>query len=102
MNNNDNAVAPPVWPISAARFAEIWDTRGPQASLKVTDEERRSVNVYWTDGDTSWMDAFHAMWRKVDPEGHRARFARTFYSSAETMRADDEPELPIVVGRSRG
>lgn len=78
--------------MTPARFAAIWADRGPQNTVRLTPEEDAQVTAHWRtlDGATCWMDAFHALWRLTDPEGHRARFARTFYESAESMAAEDD------------
>lgn len=77
------------------RFEALWiDGSGASLRDRMTREELADVFKEWDTlgGDSNWMDAFHTLWRKTDPDGHRARFRGTFYETAATMRADDDEE----------
>lgn len=76
------------------RFGDAWKKRRPGCSVK--DElkkwEADEVNAFWATmpGDSTWEDAFHALWRIADSVGHAELFKGTFYATAETMHAEDE------------
>ncbi len=90
--------------ITAKRFAEIWDKRGAfnVVSHTLTAAEDAEVNAFWQtmSGDTSWMDAFHKLWRDAYPAEHKQVFAETFYASEISMRANDDEEE--IVPHARG
>lgn len=63
------------------RFHRIWQQRayGGVISHSMTDEEYNEVLVHWramTDGYACFVDAFHSLWRAVDPD-HDEMFAGT-------------------------
>lgn len=77
-------------PLTAERLHEIWKKRGIQGDIPkdaMTHEERQEVNALWStmDGTSCWSDAFHKLWRELDPEGHKAMFRSTFYESEQSM-----------------
>ncbi len=80
--------------ITAERFEAIWAARGPQNEVRVSEDEDAQIRDHWRTlgGDTSWSDAFHALWRTAYPEAHGARFGGTHYATAESMRAEDPLE----------
>lgn len=83
--------------MTPARFAEIWSLRGLQQRITLTATEKLEVNKHWDglSGSTSFMDAFHDLWRKTDPAGHKVLFEGKHYESAETMADDDECDASV-------
>jgi hypothetical protein len=82
--------------ITSKRLREIWDSRtyGDIPKDTMTKDEINVINRRWAQmpGSNCWMDAFHDVWRTVDPFGHHVLFGGTFYESLETMAADDKDE----------
>jgi hypothetical protein len=95
--------------IPATRFSELWENhRGLESKQartfdlrdQMSRDERIAVDMCWStmSGETSWIDAFHALWRQTAPSEHARRFAGTFYATPETMHADDPNELECTCG----
>ncbi len=80
--------------MTGARLAEVWLIPGDKRRRALTDAEQLEVMREWDslDGGSCWEDAFHSLWRKMDPAAHAVRFVGTFYATAESMRDEDVDE----------